>query len=182
MIRRPIQQKTRIALGLLSILAMALCYSWISHRQHQANAKDTTIPSWGQLKEGVAKAIEPNHRSGERWLLVDAKATGDRLGLGLNSDASVARLKGPDRPVQSESSRAAVLAALSTVDLVVIFNEDTPLEMIKHLRPDVLVKGADYTVDTVVGAAEVQSWGGEVILADLVDGFSTTATIDRLNG
>ena len=127
---------------------------------------------------GCFDLLHPGHIA----LIKQSRAACDRLVLGLNSDASVARLKGPDRPVQSESSRAAVLAALSTVDLVVIFNEDTPLEMIKHLRPDVLVKGADYTVDTVVGAAEVQSWGGEVILADLVDGFSTTATIDRLNG
>ena len=83
MIRRPIQQKSRIVLGLLSILVLALCYSWISHRQHQANEKDTTIPSWGQLKDGVVKAIKPNRRSGERWVAIDAKATGYRLGLGL---------------------------------------------------------------------------------------------------
>jgi D-beta-D-heptose 7-phosphate kinase / D-beta-D-heptose 1-phosphate adenosyltransferase len=126
---------------------------------------------------GCFDLLHPGHIA----LIKQSRAACDRLVLGLNSDASVARLKGPNRPVQSESSRAAVLAALSTVDLVVVFNEDTPLEMIKHLRPDVLVKGADYTVDTVVGALEVQSWGGEVILADLVDGFSTTATINRLN-
>jgi len=126
---------------------------------------------------GCFDLLHPGHIA----LIKQSRAACDRLVLGLNSDTSVARLKGPNRPVQTESSRAAVLAALSTVDLVVVFNEDTPLEMIKHLRPDILIKGADYTVDTVVGAAEVHSWGGEVILAKLVDGFSTTATINRLN-
>ena len=126
---------------------------------------------------GCFDLLHPGHIA----LIKQARAACDRLVVGLNSDASVVRLKGPGRPVQSESSRAAVLAALSTIDLVVIFNEDTPLEIIKTLKPDVLVKGADYTVETVVGAAEVQSWGGEVILAALVDGFSTTATIERLN-
>jgi len=126
---------------------------------------------------GCFDLLHPGHIA----LIKQSRAACDRLVLGLNSDASVARLKGPNRPVQTESSRAAVLAALSTVDLVVVFNEDTPLEIIKYLRPDILVKGADYTVDAVVGAAEVHSWGGEVILADLVDGFSTTATVNRLN-
>ena len=102
--------------------------------------------------------------------------------VGLNSDASVARLKGPTRPVQSEAARATVLASLAPVDLVVIFAEDTPLELIRTLQPDVLVKGADYTVDTVVGADLVQARGGKVVLANLVDGCSTTNTIKRMSG
>jgi len=93
----------------------------------------------------------------------------------------VQRLKGPTRPVQSEAARATVLASLSVVDLVVIFGEDTPLDLICGLKPSVLVKGADYTIDTVVGAKEVASWGGEVFLAQLVPGQSTTSTIARIN-
>ncbi|MCS1408667.1 MAG: putative aliphatic sulfonates transport permease protein SsuC [Verrucomicrobia subdivision 3 bacterium] len=83
MIRRPIHQSTRIVLGLLSVLTLLPCYTWLSYRQHQTNPNDTTIPTWSQLKDGVVQSIEPNHRSGERWLLVDAKATGYRLFLGL---------------------------------------------------------------------------------------------------
>ena len=90
------------------------------------------------------------------------------------------RLKGAGRPVQNEASRAAVLASLADVDAVVVFGEDTPLDLIRLLKPDVLVKGADYTVEEVVGAEDVASWGGEVVLADLLDGHSTTATIRRL--
>lgn len=83
MIRRPIRQTTRVVLGLLSVFTLLLGYTWLSHRQHVANPKDTTIPSWSQLKTGIVKAVEPNHRSGDRWLLVDAQATGYRLALGL---------------------------------------------------------------------------------------------------
>jgi D-beta-D-heptose 7-phosphate kinase/D-beta-D-heptose 1-phosphate adenosyltransferase len=89
-------------------------------------------------------------------------------------------LKGEGRPVQNEASRATVLASLADVDAVVVFSEDTPLELIQCLKPDVLIKGADYLVDGVVGAEDVKSWGGEVVLANLLDGHSTTATIQRL--
>jgi len=125
---------------------------------------------------GCFDLLHPGHVT----LLAQAKATCDRLVVGLNSDASVSRLKGPTRPVQSEAARSTVLSALSTVDLVVIFGEDTPLELIKALRPDVLIKGADYTVDTVVGADLVQGWGGRVALVDLVDGHSTTNTVRKI--
>src|SRR5690606_24895861 len=104
----------------------------------------------------------------------------DRLVVGLNSDASVRRLKGEGRPVQGEAARALVLGSLASVDLVVIFGEDTPLELIRTLRPDVLVKGADYTKDKVVGAELVEGYGGRILLAELVPGQSTTATIARL--
>lgn len=126
---------------------------------------------------GCFDLLHPGHVS----LMRQAKAACDRLVVGLNSDASVARLKGPTRPVQSEAARAAVLASLATVDAVAIFGEDTPLELIREVRPDVLVKGADYTVETVVGAEFVQSYGGRVVLAQLEDGHSTTATIARMN-
>ena len=100
--------------------------------------------------------------------------------MGLTSDASVKRLKGPERRVQGEAARALVLGSLQSVDLVVIFGEDTPLTLIEAIRPDVLVKGADYTVATVVGADIVQAYGGKVVLAELVPGQSTSATIKRL--
>lgn len=91
------------------------------------------------------------------------------------------RLKGPTRPVRSEAERAYVLAALECVDLVVIFSENTPLELIKHLKPDIIVKGADYTEDTIVGAKEVRSWGGRVAVIPLTPGQSTTAIIEKLS-
>ena len=100
--------------------------------------------------------------------------------IGLNDDDSVRRLKGDSRPVQNEAARAAVLASLESVDLVVLFAEDTPVALIEALKPDVLAKGADYTIDQVVGADIVQAQGGEVLLVDLEQGHSTTATIARL--
>jgi D-beta-D-heptose 7-phosphate kinase/D-beta-D-heptose 1-phosphate adenosyltransferase len=127
---------------------------------------------------GCFDLLHPGHVS----LLAQAKSHCDRLVVGLNSDASVSRLKGPTRPVQSEAARSTVLASLATVDLVVIFGEDTPLELITALRPDVLVKGADYTVDKVVGADLVQGWGGRVALANLVEGQSTTNTVKKIGG
>ena len=126
---------------------------------------------------GCFDLLHPGHIS----LISQARAACDRLVLGLNSDDSVSRLKGPNRPVQSEVARASVLAALANVDMVVIFGEDTPMTLIKALEPDVLVKGADYTKETVVGAKEVESWGGRIVLANLVEGQSTTNTIARLS-
>lgn len=125
---------------------------------------------------GCFDLLHPGHIS----LLAQARSLCDRLVVGLNSDESVVRLKGPSRPVQSEAARATVLASLETTDIVVLFGDDTPLELIKVLQPDVLVKGADYTVSTVVGADVVQDYGGQVFLATLEDGFSTTNTIARL--
>lgn len=125
---------------------------------------------------GCFDLLHPGHIS----LLRQARAACDKLVVGLNSDASVKRLKGESRPVQSESARGTVLASLGDVDMVVIFDEDTPLKLIKTIRPDVLVKGADYAIDAVVGAAEVQGWGGKVVLAQLVEGQSTTKTISKM--
>lgn len=112
-------------------------------------------------------------------LLERAKQQGDKLIAAINSDDSVRRLKGPARPMVGEQERARVLAALSAIDAVVIFNESTPLEIILAIRPDVLVKGGDYTEDTVVGAPEVRSWGGRVCLVPLVEGFSTTELVSK---
>ena len=125
---------------------------------------------------GVFDLLHPGHVS----LLTHARKSCDRLVVGLNSDASSAKLKGPGRPLQHEASRAAVLASLANVDLVVIFNEDTPMRLIEAIRPDILVKGADYSLNEVVGADFVRSYGGKVLLAELVPGHSTTATISRM--
>ncbi len=112
--------------------------------------------------------------------LQKARQLGDLLVLGLNSDASVRRLKGPKRPLIGEEERAHILAALNCVDYVVPFEEDTPLELIRALRPHILVKGGDYTPEGVVGKEQVESWGGRVELIRFVDGKSTTGIIDKI--
>jgi rfaE bifunctional protein nucleotidyltransferase chain/domain len=112
--------------------------------------------------------------------LYAAKRAGNVLIVGLNSDASVARAKGPGRPTVPQSERAEVIAALEMVDLVTIFDEDTPLELIKSVRPDVLVKGADWAYDEVVGRVEVEAGGGQVLLVPLRQGVSTTALVERI--
>lgn len=124
---------------------------------------------------GCFDLVHPGHIS----LLTQARAKCDRLVVGLNSDASVRRLKGAGRPVQDETARAIVLASLAMVDLVVLFGEDTPDSLIQQLRPDVLVKGADYKREDIVGADFVSSYGGEIVLADLVPDRSTSDLISR---
>ncbi|MFN6040350.1 MAG: D-glycero-beta-D-manno-heptose 1-phosphate adenylyltransferase, partial [Phycisphaerae bacterium] len=119
--------------------------------------------------------------SGHVTLLEKAAAFGDFLVVGLNSDDSVKRLKGPTRPINNEQDRARVLGALESVGAVAVFTQDTPLELIKAVQPDTLVKGADYTKDKVVGADIVESYGGRVELVDLVAGKSTTATLARMS-
>ena len=121
--------------------------------------------------------------SGHVALLEAARAAGDALIVGVNSDTSARRLaKAPDRPLVAAADRARVLAALEAVDCVVLFDEDTPLELIGALRPDVLVKGADYEESQIVGAAEVQGWGGRVVRVPLVAGKSTTELVRRARG
>jgi len=121
--------------------------------------------------------------TGHVALLEAARAEGDALVVGVNSDASARRLgKGPDRPVVGEAERARMLAALAAVDCVVLFDEDTPLALIQLLRPDVLVKGADYARDAIVGAKEVEGWGGRVVRVPLVQDKSTTKLLARLRG
>jgi D-beta-D-heptose 7-phosphate kinase/D-beta-D-heptose 1-phosphate adenosyltransferase len=109
-----------------------------------------------------------------------ARAEGDRLVVGLNSDRSVRSLKGASRPILPEAARARLLAALATVDAVVIFDEDTPAALIEQVRPDVLAKGADYQVHQVVGADFVQQYGGRVALIAFVDGYSTSAIVRKI--
>jgi len=127
---------------------------------------------------GCFDLLHPGHVH----LLEQARANCDRLVVGLNSDASVRRLKGTGRPIQPEAARAAVLASIGAVDVVTVFDEDTPEALIAALRPDLLVKGADYRPEQVVGADLVRSWGGEIMLAELLPGHSTTATVTRLRG
>ena len=126
---------------------------------------------------GVFDLIHPGHVR----LLTRARATCDRLVVGLNTDASVRRLKGPMRPIQNEMARATVMASMQPVDAVILFAEDTPERLIAAIRPDVLIKGTDYRIDQVVGAEIVQAHGGHVVLIDLQEGHSTTNTIRRIN-
>lgn len=125
---------------------------------------------------GCFDLIHPGHLS----LLQETKRNCDRLVVGLNSDDSVSRLKGPTRPVNSEMERATVLAAMHSVDMIVVFREDTPMKLLEAFRPHLLAKGADYTKDQVVGAKEVESWGGKILLVPVREGYSTTATIAKI--
>lgn len=125
---------------------------------------------------GVFDLVHPGHVD----VLAGARREGDVLVVGVNSDESVRRLKGPNRPVRTAAERCYVLAALQMVDAVVEFTQDTPFELIAELRPDVLVKGGDYTEASIVGAAEVIAWGGRVVVVPLTPGHSTTSTIERL--
>jgi D-beta-D-heptose 7-phosphate kinase/D-beta-D-heptose 1-phosphate adenosyltransferase len=146
------------------------------------------VTEWADIWRGQSRKIgftngcfdllHPGHVS----LLTQARAQCDRLIVGINSDASVKRLKGAGRPVQDETARALVLASLAMVDLVVIFDEDTPETLIKSLRPDLLVKGADYRLDQIVGADFVASYGGKVLIAALVPGRSTSSLLTRVAG
>jgi D-beta-D-heptose 7-phosphate kinase/D-beta-D-heptose 1-phosphate adenosyltransferase len=154
-------------------------------------SEDKVIYDWAVLDERLAEwrrarlrigftngCFDLLHR-GHVKLLAEARAACDRLVVGLNSDASTARLKGEGRPINPAEGRAEVLAALEAVDLVVVFEEDTPLELIKHVRPGVLVKGADYRIDQVVGRDVVEEAGGDVLLVSLVPGQSTTGLVRR---
>ena len=151
-------------------------------RTDQETAERVAIWRRQGLKVGFTNGCFDLLHPGHLALLNQAKEACDRLIVGLNTDASVKRLKGPSRPLQSETARAQVLASLAGVDAVVLFDDETPLRLIEMLLPDVLVKGADYTEDTVVGADVVKQSGGRIVLAKLADGFSTTATVDRMNG
>jgi rfaE bifunctional protein nucleotidyltransferase chain/domain len=146
--------------------------SWQGAKSWRAALKDRTVV----FTNGVFDLIHPGHVD----VLLAARREGDALVVGLNSDASVRRLKGDTRPVRNETERAIVLAALAMVDAVVMFEQDTPLELIKSLEPDVLVKGGDYTEATVVGANEVRARGGRVVIVPLTPGQSTSAIVEKL--
>jgi len=141
-------------------------------RIEQWRAKGLTVG----FTNGCFDLLHPGHIS----LLEQSKDRCDRLIVGLNTDASVSGLKGPNRPVHDEHARSLVLGATAMVDMVILFKDETPLKLIEAISPDLLVKGQDYTVETVVGAEHVLSYGGEVYLAELKQGFSTTRTLERL--
>lgn len=133
---------------------------------------------WGRVvfTNGVFDLLHPGHVD----ILNAARAAGDALVVGLNGDASVRRLKGDTRPVRTQADRAYVVASLEAVDAVTVFDEDTPLDLVRCLSPDVIVKGGDYSEETIVGAAEVRARGGSVIVVPLTPGQSTTSIIQRL--
>ena len=140
------------------------------------------VAQWRALGRKVAftNGVFDIIHQGHIFSLTKAAAEADHLVVGLNSDASVKRLKGNDRPVNDQDSRAMVLASLLMVDGVCIFEEDTPLELIQDLMPDVLIKGGDYTIEQVAGSKEVLAAGGRVVINPIMDGFSTTGIIHKI--
>jgi rfaE bifunctional protein nucleotidyltransferase chain/domain len=146
-------------------------FDWASAREWRRATRGRVV-----FTNGVFDLLHPGHVD----VLVGARRCGDALVVGLNSDASVRRLKGPERPVRGEVERAYVLAALEAVDAVVVFDQDTPLELVREIEPDVIVKGGDYDESTIVGAAEVRARGGDVIVIPLTPGQSTTSIIEKL--
>ncbi len=149
------------------------CLNWAEAQRWRASITGRVV-----FTNGVFDLLHPGHVD----VLLGARRQGDALIVGVNSDASVRRLKGPTRPVRVESERAYVLASLAMVDAVVLFTQDTPIDLILALRPDVLVKGGDYDAATIVGATDVRRWGGEVVIIPLTPGHSTTSIIERLRG
>ena len=148
--------------------------SWEAAREWRRRMRGPVV-----FTNGVFDLLHPGHVD----LLLGARAEGSHLVVGLNSDASVRRLgKGPERPVRSEADRALVLASLEMVDAVVMFDQDTPLELVRRIEPDVIVKGGDYTPANVVGAADVTARGGRVVIIPVTPGHSTTSTIEKLRG
>lgn len=147
------------------------CLSW-----DEAAAWRATVAGPVVFTNGVFDLLHPGHID----VLLGARCEGAALVVGLNSDASVRRLKGPTRPVRTERERRAVLAALEMVDAVVLFEQDTPAELVACLQPDVIVKGGDYAPETIVGADVVRARGGRVVVIPLVPGQSTTGIIARL--
>ena len=155
---------------------------WHRAKHYRLDEAETLVRRWKSrgLSVGFTNGCFDILHAGHIALLAAARAQCDRLVVALNGDASARRLKGAGRPVNALSDRSAVIGAIEAVDAVVSFDDDTPLDLICRLQPDVLVKGGDYTIDTVVGAAEVQAAGGRVVLAELVEGRSTTRLIDSL--
>ena len=154
----------------------------IQHKIFSLDALVRTTLQWRFLGKTIAftnGCFDILHR-GHIYSLSQAATEADILIVGLNSDASTRGLKGPGRPVNDEQSRALVIASLLMVDAVVLFEEPTPINLITTLKPDVLVKGGDYTVDTIVGAKEVIANGGRVVINPIVEGFSTTGIIEKM--
>lgn len=160
--------------------------SFHSNLKNKQHSKESLKPLLNKLVAEGKKAVFTNgcfdilHR-GHVEYLCKARDLGNYLVLGLNTDESVKRLgKSPERPINSQETRATILAALSCVDAIVLFNEDTPLELITYLQPNILVKGSDYKAENIVGYDVVKQNGGEVITINLVEGFSTTKLIEKM--
>jgi rfaE bifunctional protein nucleotidyltransferase chain/domain len=139
------------------------------------------VAQWRVINKKIAftNGVFDILHKGHIFSLSQAAAEADYLIVGLNSDASVKRLKGESRPVNNAESRALILGSLIMVDAVVIFEQDTPLELIKSIMPDVLIKGGDYSIEQIAGAKEVIANGGRVVINPIIEGFSTTAIIDQ---
>jgi D-glycero-beta-D-manno-heptose 1-phosphate adenylyltransferase len=154
----------------------------IPHKIYDRSLLQHQVRRWRLLGKTIAftnGCFDILHK-GHIASLSDAAREADYLVVGINSDASTRRLKGPERPVNDQDARATVLASLLMVDAVVLFEEDTPLELIKLVEPDVLVKGGDYTLEQIVGAEEVMAAGGRVVINPILPGFSTTGLIEKI--
>ena len=155
----------------------------LSEKLHTKESLKAILNEWNsQSKEVVFTngCFDILHR-GHVEYLCHARDLGDKLILGLNTDASVKRLgKSPERPINSEQTRATILAALECVDAIILFDEDTPLELIDFVQPDILVKGSDYKAEDIVGYDIVKAKGGKIITIQLIDGFSTTKLIEKM--
>lgn len=155
---------------------------WVQNKITDVEALQRLVNIW---KSSGKKVVFTNGcydilHTGHLTLLTDAAQLGDKLIVGLNSDDSVKRLKGEERPLNNESNRALQIASLLLVDAVCFFEEDTPEQLIKTLNPDILVKGGDYSLDNIVGAEHVQSYGGTVQTIPFVEGYSTSSLIERI--
>ena len=157
---------------------------WHHAKYYSAEEAETLVRRWKSrgFRVGFTNGCFDIVHAGHVSLLSAARAQCDRLLVALNTDPGVRRLKGPNRPVNSLADRAAVVAAVESVDAVISFDEETPIELIRRLKPDVLIKGGDYSIEGVVGADVVQANGGKVLLVDLVEGRSTTRLIDAIRG
>ena len=155
-----------------SVTQKILSFNEAAHRARQWRVLGKKIA----FTNGVFDILHPGHI----FSLSQAAREADYLIVGVNADASVKRLKGESRPVNVQDARALILASLSIVDAVVVFEQDTPLELIKTVMPDVLVKGGDYTIEQIVGAKEVTANGGRVVINPIMEGFSTTSIINRM--
>jgi D-beta-D-heptose 7-phosphate kinase/D-beta-D-heptose 1-phosphate adenosyltransferase len=149
-----------------------LSFKEIAHRVKQWRVLGRKVA----FTNGVFDILHPGHI----YSLSQAAREADYLVVGLNSDASVKRLKGESRPVNNQDARALVLASLAIIDAVVVFEQDTPLQLIMEVMPDVLVKGGDYTLEQIVGAREVIASGGKVVINPILEGFSTTGLINQI--
>tara|TARA_B100000683_G_C12511192_1_gene560890 strand:+ start:14786 stop:15286 length:501 start_codon:yes stop_codon:yes gene_type:complete len=157
-------------------------FQQIASKIQSIEQSNKTIENWRKEKETIVftnGCFDLLHL-GHIDYLTKAKDLGSKLIIGVNSSQSVTRLKGPTRPINSTETRAFMLAAFKFVDLVVIFEDDTPIDLISNIKPNILVKGGDYTLETVVGAKEVMKYGGDVKIIPFLEGFSTTSIVTKI--